>query len=138
MARLKDLKVSIGLNKKGLTKLNKDLRDVKGNFRRNFGEIAALASNAALAIGTTLVAGLTALIRAGAKMETLSVSFRSITGSAKGAARMVVTLNKFAASTPFQLENISSAARQLLAVGCLLYTSPSPRDRQKSRMPSSA
>ena len=27
-------------------------------------------------------------------------------------------------------------AAQLL--GCLLYTSPSPRDRQKSRMPSSA
>ena len=25
-----------------------------------------------------------------------------------------------------------------LVVGCLLYTSPSPRDRQKSRMPSSA
>ena len=25
-----------------------------------------------------------------------------------------------------------------LATGCLLYTSPSPRDRQKSRMPSSA
>ena len=24
------------------------------------------------------------------------------------------------------------------AVACLLYTSPSPRDRQKSRMPSSA
>ena len=29
--------------------------------------------------------------------------------------------------------------RQLIAgSGCLLYTSPSPRDRQKSRMPSSA
>ena len=28
--------------------------------------------------------------------------------------------------------------RQLLHKGCLLYTSPSPRDRQKSRMPSSA
>ena len=26
----------------------------------------------------------------------------------------------------------------LLVGGCLLYTSPSPRDRQKSRMPSSA
>ena len=26
----------------------------------------------------------------------------------------------------------------LLVEGCLLYTSPSPRDRQKSRMPSSA
>ena len=26
----------------------------------------------------------------------------------------------------------------LMDIGCLLYTSPSPRDRQKSRMPSSA
>ena len=26
----------------------------------------------------------------------------------------------------------------LLSLACLLYTSPSPRDRQKSRMPSSA
>ena len=26
----------------------------------------------------------------------------------------------------------------LLVIACLLYTSPSPRDRQKSRMPSSA
>ena len=25
-----------------------------------------------------------------------------------------------------------------MSIGCLLYTSPSPRDRQKSRMPSSA
>ena len=117
MAKLKDLKVTIGLEKKGLRKLNQDLRTVKHRFRANFGEIAGLAKNAALAIGTTLVAGVTALIRAGAKMERLTVSFRSITGSAKGAARMVDTLNKFAANTPFQLENISSAARQLLAVG---------------------
>ena len=29
-------------------------------------------------------------------------------------------------------------AANFLAYGCLLYTSPSPRDRQKSRMPSSA
>ena len=29
-------------------------------------------------------------------------------------------------------------ARVAQAQGCLLYTSPSPRDRQKSRMPSSA
>jgi len=117
MAKLKDLKVTIGLEKKGLRKLNQDLRTVKHRFRANFGEIAGLAKNAALAIGTTLIAGVTALIRAGAKMERLTVSFRSITGSAKGAARMVDTLNKFAANTPFQLENISSAARQLLAVG---------------------
>ena len=28
--------------------------------------------------------------------------------------------------------------KETVAKGCLLYTSPSPRDRQKSRMPSSA
>ena len=32
----------------------------------------------------------------------------------------------------------TSFANPAVTVGCLLYTSPSPRDRQKSRMPSSA
>ena len=30
------------------------------------------------------------------------------------------------------------AVEEALRINCLLYTSPSPRDRQKSRMPSSA
>ena len=34
-------------------------------------------------------------------------------------------------------KNIKNAVFELLKA-CLLYTSPSPRDRQKSRMPSSA
>ena len=33
---------------------------------------------------------------------------------------------------------VAEAAAQGVVVTCLLYTSPSPRDRQKSRMPSSA
>ena len=33
---------------------------------------------------------------------------------------------------------LCAPTRDLLARTCLLYTSPSPRDRQKSRMPSSA
>src|SRR5678809_1284761 len=32
----------------------------------------------------------------------------------------------------------TAAVYRFLTQGCLLYTSPSPRDRQKSRMPSSA
>ena len=35
------------------------------------------------------------------------------------------------------IESIEEAAIKYVE-GCLLYTSPSPRDRQKSRMPSSA
>ena len=36
------------------------------------------------------------------------------------------------------IEDISAINQLGLSVICLLYTSPSPRDRQKSRMPSSA
>ena len=33
---------------------------------------------------------------------------------------------------------LASVQNFMTELGCLLYTSPSPRDRQKSRMPSSA
>ena len=36
------------------------------------------------------------------------------------------------------LENGLYTREVFMPAGCLLYTSPSPRDRQKSRMPSSA
>ena len=36
------------------------------------------------------------------------------------------------------LENHGGPDKAILCYNCLLYTSPSPRDRQKSRMPSSA
>ena len=52
-------------------------------------------------------------------------------------------------TTPFrQISDIKKAGQLIIGMtkadyppwysGCLLYTSPSPRDRQKSRMPSSA
>ncbi len=117
MALLKNLKVVIGLSKKGLIKLNADLRRTKSNFKRNFGEISALAGKAGMAIAAGVGAGLTAVIKSGAQLQTLKVGFRSIMGSAEGAAQMVSKLNKFTASTPFQLEEVSRSARQLIAVG---------------------
>ena len=43
------------------------------------------------------------------------------------------------ASSPAELvEEAVRLGLRALAITCLLYTSPSPRDRQKSRMPSSA
>ena len=38
----------------------------------------------------------------------------------------------------FDFPVISTNLKYLKKISCLLYTSPSPRDRQKSRMPSSA
>ena len=43
--------------------------------------------------------------------------------------------NNFFAINNIELEDI---LKDSLYIVCLLYTSPSPRDRQKSRMPSSA
>ena len=40
--------------------------------------------------------------------------------------------------TARQIEAARRAMTRHIKRGCLLYTSPSPRDRQKSRMPSSA
>ena len=50
-------------------------------------------------------------------METLRTGFISIAGGANKAAAIVKELNEFTAKTPFQLQEVSSAARQLLAVG---------------------
>ena len=53
-------------------------------------------------------------------------------------------LNKIAIQKVFSLEEFKEfntligKVRKGLSINCLLYTSPSPRDRQKSRMPSSA
>ena len=52
-------------------------------------------------------------------------------GDAEGPATFSIT-------GPADGDEGSVASYQVALSGCLLYTSPSPRDRQKSRMPSSA
>ena len=49
-----------------------------------------------------------------------------------------VTLQYLEYVEQIRKSNLELAAEYLLMAACLLYTSPSPRDRQKSRMPSSA
>ena len=50
----------------------------------------------------------------------------------------IITVPYYAELT-FKLHDVIKQKRhEKLSLGCLLYTSPSPRDRQKSRMPSSA
>ena len=51
-----------------------------------------------------------------------------------------LTLISIVAATVMQAigDSLARGLGMLGALACLLYTSPSPRDRQKSRMPSSA
>ena len=61
--------------------------------------------------------------------------------SAMKGKRVILTFFRFS-SCPFCNIRINSIVKRWDEFGedtvCLLYTSPSPRDRQKSRMPSSA
>ena len=53
-------------------------------------------------------------------------------------ARLTNTQSEFGAQYDSLADMVSFGAAPALVVYCLLYTSPSPRDRQKTRMPSSA
>ena len=66
----------------------------------------------------------------------LGVPLRGAVLIAGGAAGVAAAFNTPLAGLLFAIEELASAYEQ--KVTCLLYTSPSPRDRQKSRMPSSA
>ena len=46
--------------------------------------------------------------------------------------------NNTETQNPLTNAEVISGLREALNIGCLLYTSPSPRDRTRSRMPSSA
>ena len=82
------------------------------------------------------------------KTVTLSIRTTKLTGKVLAAAlgKVARALQKHhrKALTPQgrqsvkKLMNHYGGKSAMPYVGCLLYTSPSPRDRQKSRMPSSA
>ncbi len=60
---------------------------------------------------------ITGSIEASMKLETMSVSFITLLNSAGLARKMMGDLQEFAASTPFQIEGIAEAAKQLLSYG---------------------
>ena len=114
MAKLGDLIVRIGADTRDL---NKQLGRVQRNMRSMTSELTQLGQNMTRAI-TVPLAGLGALaVKSAADLEKLEASFVSLTGGVSQAAAMMKQLNEFTASTPFQLENVANAARQLIASG---------------------
>lgn len=82
---------------------------------------AAAAKRTGALIAATVGASMTALgasaLASSAKIESLRVSLESLVGGTSNAARVMQDLNNFAASTPFQIEGITNAFRQLVASG---------------------
>ena len=114
MASLGDLVVKIGADTRDL---NKQLGKVQRELRGMTGNITQLGKNMTRSITLPLAALGAAAVKSAADLETLETSFISLTGGAKQARDMVADLNKFTAETPFQLEAVGKAARQLIAAG---------------------
>ena len=114
MATLGDLIVKIGADP---TDFNKQLGRMQREMRAMTGNIEALGRSMTRSLTLPIVGLGAAAIKSAADLESLEVSFISLTGSAEGAAAMMKNLNEFAAKTPFQVESIANAARQLVASG---------------------
>lgn len=101
---------------RSMDKVNNKVKNVSrslaetGQKFKNFGRNMLPAS-----VGIGALAGFA--LNASAKMESLTVSFETMLGSAEKATKLVRNLRDFAAKTPFQLEGIGKATKQLLSFG---------------------
>ena len=109
-----NLIAKIGVDAKGL---DAGLGKAQKKFRAFGKNTKALGRDLTKSLTLPIVGLAGAAVKSAADLETLRTSFVSLTGGAKQAADTVDMLNQFAANTPFQLEDIGNAARQLLASG---------------------
>ena len=107
-----------------LERINSDLERVNATIdTANKGKLAGLSTglrNAGLAFTAFGAAGTAAIAKVAneaGKFEQTKVAFTTMLGSADAANKMLDQLASFAARTPFNIEGVEQAAKQLLAVG---------------------
>ena len=102
--------------------------DMEENIRNKSRQVSASLSEMGskmTSVGRSLTAGLTlpivglgaVALKTAADMQTMEVGFESMTGSAENAKALMEDLISFTAKTPFQLDGVGDATRQLLAFG---------------------
>ena len=97
--------------------------DGKG-FSAGMKQLGSIASGALKGV-STLIVGATAALSAGAfagvkynaQMEQYITSFGTMLGGAEKAQKMIASIKKFAAETPFELPDLAKGAQTLLAFG---------------------
>jgi tape measure domain-containing protein len=114
MAKLGDLIVRVGADTRDF---NKELGKIQRQIRQTSDNIMDMGKSMTMGVTLPIVGLGAAAVKAAADLETMETQFISLTGGAEQAGAMVDQLNQFAAATPFQIEEISGAARQLLAAG---------------------
>jgi len=114
MAKLGDLVVRIGAD---TAPLNKALGTVQRNMRTMTGNFTKLGTSMTKSITLPLLGIAAMAVKSAADLEKMETGFISLAGGASEAAAMMKQLNDFTAKTPFQIEAVATAARQLIASG---------------------
>tara|TARA_Y100000593_G_C4321560_1_gene344100 strand:+ start:3675 stop:5930 length:2256 start_codon:yes stop_codon:yes gene_type:complete len=114
MATIAELKVKIGAN---VTDFDKKLSKVQNNLQNVGKKMQSIGKG--MTVGITAPLGLlgAAALKSASDLETMGVAFESMLGSGEAASQMVKDLSDFTAKTPFQLEGVGKAAKQLLSFG---------------------
>jgi tape measure domain-containing protein len=92
-------------------------RKLTQNLKKTSRQLRSLGADLSLKVSAPLAAFAVLALRASANIETLQTSFESLLGSTEKAKNVVADLVDFTAKTPFQLEGVGKAAKQLLAFG---------------------
>jgi len=100
---------------KGLGSMSGQLGSLGGAWTSLAGKIGAAVG--AIGLGAAAFAGLKKSISSAADMESTTVAFETLVGSADLAATTLARLKKLGAETPFEFPELASAGRMLIAFG---------------------
>ena len=106
----------------GIAKTGRSAEQASGGFKSLGKAFRSLLAAYSLFEAVKFTIGSTA------ELETQRKSLEVLTGSVKEANAVIKELQDFGAVTPFTSTELIDTAKRLKAFGCLLYTSPSPRD----------
>lgn len=102
---------------KGVDEISGMLSSVQSKVQNVGKSMQKLGQDLTLKVSTPIIALGGLAIREAGKIEQLQISFQSMLGSAEKAQVLVKQLMTFAAATPFELQGVGAAAKQLLSAG---------------------
>jgi tape measure domain-containing protein len=114
VATVGDVTVNLKAN---TAQFNKSMSAVSQRLSGLSKSMSSVGASLSLKLTAPLAAFGTAALVSSAKLETLQVSLESMTGSSESAAKAMKDLISFTAKTPFQLDQVGAASKQLLAIG---------------------
>lgn len=118
MATVAQLLIKIGADTSDLRKqLNSTKRQIRSAFGSDFIRLSNQAALSIAGIGAAIAAAGVKSIEAAGKLQNVQTAFTNMLGSAQKATAFTKELQGFAAATPFEFNQVTSAAQKFLAFG---------------------